>query len=104
MRLVLGILITAVLLFTAVTGLAWWGQERVVFQPPAGPWPLGDGARRVEYAAADGQRLFGYLVTPDDTAHAAPADAPRRVLLAFHGNADLAAWQIEWAREVARRT
>ena len=86
----------ALALFLVMGALLWWRQERIVFQPPRAPWPTGDGARRVEYAAADGQRLFGYVVGE-------PA-AGRPVLLVFHGNADLAGWWVPWAREVARRT
>ncbi len=51
-------------------------------------------AERVEFTAADGQPLFGLLV--GDT-------AASRVILAFHGNADLAVWQLDWASEVAQR-
>lgn len=72
-------------------------QERIVFQPPkffSGPPP--DSAKRIEYHAADGQSLVAFFIesqTPDAGA-----------LICFHGNADLAAWQIDWGREVARRT
>jgi pimeloyl-ACP methyl ester carboxylesterase len=65
---------------------------------------------KVHYRAADGQQLFAYVVRP---ATARPGSrgptptAPRRprgVLVAFHGNADLAGWQLPWAAEVANRT
>jgi len=75
--------------------LLWWGQERILFQPPA----FSDARlepERVEYEAADGQPLAGYLVGD-------PKTAPG-ILLCFHGNADLAVWQLDWAREVAKRT
>ncbi|HEX5829448.1 MAG TPA: alpha/beta hydrolase [Gemmatimonadaceae bacterium] len=100
MRSLIGLIGVVVAVFLLFAAFLWWQQERVVFQPPPPPWPTGVEARRVEYRAADGQLLVGYLVQPVD----APADAPTRVLVAFHGNADLAAWQIPWAREVARRT
>lgn len=137
MRLIL--LVVAFLV--AFVLLLWWQQEKIVFQPPAGPWPPGSGARRVEYRAADGQPLFGYYVAPPgapgapgasgapgappaggaDSAGAGPSAMPDvagaagaagvtavpgvpGVLLVFHGNADLAGWQIPWAQEVARRT
>ena len=58
------------------------------------------GAERVDLAAADGQPLFAYVVRPPG----ARAGAAERVLLAFHGNAEIAAWAVPWAREVARRT
>ena len=80
--------------------LVWWGHERVVWQPPRGPFAepgAGARVRRVDYAAAGGQPLFGYLVAP-------PRGTPRGVLLVFHGNAEVAAGGVPWAREVARRT
>jgi hypothetical protein len=85
----------------AVLVLVWWRHERIVWQPPGGPHPepaASVGVRRVAYAADDGQPLFGYLVAPPAPAERGP------VLLAFHGNAELAAHTIPWAREVARRT
>jgi fermentation-respiration switch protein FrsA (DUF1100 family) len=61
--------------------------------------PTPAGAERADYVAADGQPLYAYVIP------AAPvAGDPPRVLLAFHGNADLAAWVAPWAREVARHT
>lgn len=75
----------------------WRHQERVVFQPPLF---RGEGMAepdRVEFSSADGHPLFGYVVRPDGPTHGA-------VVLAFHGNADIAAWFLPWAREVARRT
>ena len=76
-------------------------QERLVWQPPrfgrADPGPPPVGARRLDYAAADGQRLFAWVVEPPDGRAAG-------TLLAFHGNAELAAWSVPWARQAARRT
>ena len=77
--------------------LVWRFQERVVFQPPylrsavASPDP-----RRVTYTAPDGEGLFGYII---GDVRSAPV-----VLIAFHGNADLARWQVPWAEELNRRT
>ena len=100
-----GFLLTAAGIALAVTLalvlLLWWGQERVVFQPPPPPCPDAAGARRIDYAAEDGQPLFAYLV--GDAAAAARRPGARLVLV-FHGNADLAGWQLQWARELARRT
>ena len=77
--------------------LVWRFQERVVFQPPLVRASVSQpDPRRVAYSAADGARLAGYLI---GDAHAAPV-----VVLVFHGNADLARWQLPWAEEVARRT
>ena len=93
----------AVALFLVVVALAWRYQERIVWQPPGGgaDWTADDSTvREVRYAAADGQPLLGYLVEPTG----APAAREGRVLVAFHGNAETAAWGIVWAREVAART
>jgi pimeloyl-ACP methyl ester carboxylesterase len=77
-----------------VLGLVWISQERILFQPPrvSPAAPLAP----LRYVAADGQPLLAYLVKGDS--------APSRILIAFHGNADLAVWQIPWATEVMRRT
>jgi fermentation-respiration switch protein FrsA (DUF1100 family) len=75
--------------------LLWWFQERILFQPPL----LAEGVAvsgQVTYQAADGQRLTGFVVGD-------PGSAPG-VLLCFHGNADLAVWQLDWARMVERHT
>lgn len=90
------------------TAWMWRYQERVVFQPPATYPDAPAPARRVEFKASDGHQLFGYLVSPPGApAHAdarAPDRDPRAVVIAFHGNADLAAWQIPWAQELAKRS
>lgn len=102
-RFLLVLLGLAVALFVVVVALAWRYQERIVWQPPGGgaDWTTGDSTvREVRYAAADGQPLLGYLVQPAEP----PAPGEGRVLVAFHGNAETAAWGIEWGREVARRT
>jgi pimeloyl-ACP methyl ester carboxylesterase len=95
--LTLAIIVTgALLLVVALVGGVWWHQERIAYQPPAeSPTPPAD-VSRIEYVADDGQRLYGYVIDPAATAAG--------LLVAFHGNADLATWQIPWAREVARRT
>lgn len=89
---------TLLLLFGLVLGLLlliWWGQERILFQPPSFT-DVTDELERVEYAATDGQRLAGYLV--------GDPKAARGVLVCFHGNADLSYWQLDWGREVSKRT
>ena len=90
------VLVAAVawLLFTTVW--LWRNQERVVYQPPQIVPPDPDGARRVELRASDGRATFAYVVTPSNGAAAA-------TVVAFHGNADLAAWLVPWAQDVARR-
>jgi len=90
----IGALIILGLLF-AFLFLIWWSQERILFQPPRlNEAPVESG--RVHYEAEDGQQLVGFVVGD-------PRAAPG-VLLCFHGNADLAVWQLEWAREVERHT
>jgi uncharacterized protein len=96
----LGVAVAAALVWLVVTTLwLWRHQERVVFQPPIGaefaaPAP----ARRVEFTGDDGHPLFGYLVAPKATVGQTPT-----VLIGFHGNADLAAWLVPWAVEIAAR-
>lgn len=127
MRWVASIVIIAVVaalvwvVFTTVW--LWRNQERVVFQPPAVEIDAPAPATRVQYTASDGHPLFGYLLSPKATARdesrtpsrdavlshglersEGAAKAPRAVVVAFHGNADLAAWLVPWARELADRT
>ncbi len=85
--------VAAVCLVAAV--LIWHNQERLVFQPPGPPFPDGRGTRWIDFRAADGQPLFAYLVGDI---------SERGLVLVFHGNADLAAWQIPWATELSRHT
>jgi fermentation-respiration switch protein FrsA (DUF1100 family) len=96
--IVLGIAV-AIALVWVVTATVWlWhNQERVVFQPPVFDAPGAVEATQVDFAAADGHRLFGYLVQLR-----APGK-PSTVVIALHGNADIAAWLVPWARELARR-
>lgn len=83
-------------LFLCFVGAVWFFQERIAFQPERAPFPSDTGIPRVEYAATDGQKLFAYVVGD-------PAAAPG-LLIAFHGNADLAIRQVDWAKEILRRT
>jgi pimeloyl-ACP methyl ester carboxylesterase len=109
-RALTGVLSAAGALIAGV-GVLWWQQERIVFQPPR--WRDVDelGAmpdvERVSYRADDGQPLLAYVVRPtghDAALASVPASVPASVLIAFHGNAELAQWTVPWAREVARRT
>jgi fermentation-respiration switch protein FrsA (DUF1100 family) len=75
--------------------MLWRSQERILFQPPRFQATSVE-SERVDYRAADGQPLVGFLVGN-------PRTAPG-VLLSFHGNADLAVWQLDWARVVEART
>jgi fermentation-respiration switch protein FrsA (DUF1100 family) len=72
----------------------WRYQERIVFRPPGPPFPEAGGARRIDFTASDGQALFAYLVGQPDSG----------LVIVFHGNADLAGWQMSWARELSHRT
>jgi len=87
--------------------MLWARQERIVFQPPGPPYEEAE-TERISYAAEDGQPLFGYVVEvreegkgSSDSSRVPHASA---LLLSFHGNAEIAAWSLPWAREVARRT
>lgn len=93
----MSVAIFAGLLLASLLFILWLAQERIVFQPPRG-FSAHDGerARRVEYSAADRQSLVGFVVKPSGPAVG--------VLICFHGNADLAAWQCDWAAEVCRRS
>lgn len=85
----------AALLLVAAVMLLWRSQERILFQPPR---LKGDApeAGRIGYEAIDGQKLAGFLIGD-------PRHAPG-VLICFHGNADLALWQVDWARAIEKRT
>jgi pimeloyl-ACP methyl ester carboxylesterase len=82
------------LLYVILVALLWRFQERVVFQPPTVSEHSAVAARRVEYRAEDGVELFAYVVGD------CRANAP--VVLAFHGNADLARWLVPWATRLSR--
>src|SRR5687768_2337720 len=101
-RLTFGVIATIALLALAWLGFTtvwlWRNQERVVFQPPGEAPDAPPPGRRVSFAASDGHPVFGYVVTPRSQ------ETVRTVVIAFHGNADLAAWQIPWAQEVVERT
>jgi fermentation-respiration switch protein FrsA (DUF1100 family) len=104
--------IVAGLLLCIYAGLLlmlWARQERIVFQPPGPPFEDQVDTIRVAYSADDGQPLFAYVVgerkeeggRSGGDSLLSPASS---VLLVFHGNAEIAAWSLPWAREVARRT
>jgi pimeloyl-ACP methyl ester carboxylesterase len=93
--LLIAVVVAVLAVYAVSMAVLWRFQERVVFQPPrtvAEPVE----ARKVEYTASDGTALFAYLV--------GDCVRPSRVLLAFHGNADLAAWFLPWAARAARET
>ncbi len=93
----MSVAIFAALLVASLLLILSLAQERIVFQPPRFFSDPPDGfAKRIEYRAADEQRLIAFFIespTPE-----------RGALVCFHGNADLAAWQVAWGNEVAKRT
>ena len=91
-------IVVAVIWIALTTVWLWRNQERVVFQPPSATPSAPHPARRVTYRASDGQDLFGYVLDAPGTNGSA-----RTVVIAFHGNADLAAWTAPWASELASR-
>lgn len=94
MARVTAVLLVAALLLGAIA-LLWSSQERILFQPPRfdGNPAVSDC---VNYQASDGQNLKGFVIGDPRTATS--------TLLCFHGNADLAIWQLNWARSVEQRT
>ena len=81
----------ALALLLGLLALLWQSQERILFQPPRfHEDPVETG--RATYRASDGQLLTSFIVGDPQSASG--------VLLCFHGNADLAMWQLEWARSV----
>lgn len=86
----------AMLLVAAISLGVWFFQEKITFQPQRAPFPDDSEVEKVNYSAADGQQLFAYVTGSPDSS--------RPLLIAFHGNADLAIRQVEWAHEISRRT
>ena len=85
----------AVALVLGLLALLWQSQERILFQPPRfHENPVETG--RASYRASDGQFLTSFIVGDPQSASG--------VLLCFHGNADLAMWQLEWAHSVETRS
>ncbi len=85
-----------VLFYAGFLAMLWWFQDQIVFQPPTGIEHTPVAAQQVHYRTSDGVELFAYVVghcTADGT-----------LLLAFHGNADIARWFVPWATEVVRHT
>ena len=95
-KLILTALAVCAVVWVALVALTWLYQERVVFQPPRGQRQQLSDARLVRYAAKDGIALSGYVLGDVRTAPV--------VMLVFHGNADLARWQLPWAEEVVKTT
>lgn len=95
-RSVMTVVAVLIGLFLVLIFCVWMFQERIAFQPERPPFPDSGNARRVDYTAADGQKLFAYIIGD-------PVHAPGLVI-AFHGNADLAVRWLDWGQEVEART
>ena len=94
------VVLIAAVVYLLLLGVLWQHQERIVFQPPpAAARPVARDAaseqvRQVSYRAEDGLELFGFVVGDVERA--------RSVLIAFHGNADLARYLVPWAQAATR--
>ena len=89
------IALVAFALLLSLLALLWQSQERILFQPP-GFHESPVETERASYRASDGQLLTGFVIGD-------PLTAPG-VILCIHGNADLAMWQLEWARSLETRS
>ena len=89
------VVLIAAVVYLLLLGVLWQHQERIVFQPPpaasqpASRFAGSEQVRQVSYRADDGLELFGFLV--------GDVDRVDSVLIAFHGNADLARFLVPWA-------
>lgn len=92
------VVLTAVGVYFLLLGLLWARQERIVFQPPmilrGQRFDVAHGVRHVSYRSEDDVELFAYVVGDETRA--------QRLLIAFHGNADLAHNLIPWAAAATR--
>jgi uncharacterized protein len=93
---VVALAVSVVVIYLTLLLAVWWFQERLVFQPPRRIPFSSPQSRTVSFQAADGTDLFA-LVVGDYSPGAT-------VLLAFHGNAEIARWLIPWAVEVNSAT
>ena len=90
--------LAAVGIYLLLLGLMWVQQERIVFQPPvafssfASRREAVPNVRQVSYRAQDGTDLFAFLV--------GEIESRGPLLLAFHGNADLARNLVPWGTMV----
>jgi uncharacterized protein len=90
------------IVYSVLLTLVWSQQERVVFQPPrvnsGAPLDVVPGVQiqRVTYKSNDGIDLVGFVV--------GDPRAPSGLIIAFHGNADLARNLIHWAGALAHAT
>ena len=96
MRVLITAIVVLAALYVGVLIAAWRMQERIVWQPPRLAVYPETRAERLDYSSEDGQALFAYLIGDVERAPG--------LLIAFHGNADLAVWVTPWARQVARET
>jgi fermentation-respiration switch protein FrsA (DUF1100 family) len=102
-RGLLRIALALIAFFVVAILCLWIFQERFVFLPPAIPAAQGRNAVRVDFAAPDGQALFGFVVEAPHS-RSTVGDSTRGAILVFHGNGDLADSWVDWAREASART
>lgn len=92
----LNIVVGFALFYVGLLVMLWWFQEQIVFQPPTDIAQTSVAARQVQYRTSDGAELFAYIV--GDCA------SDNSLLIAFHGNADIARWFVPWATDVVHHT
>ncbi|HEY4304133.1 MAG TPA: alpha/beta hydrolase [Gemmatimonadaceae bacterium] len=92
----LSLVALGIVVYFGLLGTLWLLQENVVFQPPRSIAASDVGGRRVTYRTSDGVELFAYVV--------GECTSSNTLMLAFHGNADLARWFVPWAVEVVKQT
>src|SRR5918998_5196308 len=95
-RVTMSALIVLAALYVAVLMGGGGRRARMGGHPPGGARSPTADTRRVDYTSDDGQPLFAYLAGDPSRATG--------LLIAYHGNADLAAWVAPWASEVERAT
>ena len=94
------VVLIAAVVYLLLLGVLWQHQERIVFQPPPATastrsrYVGSEQVRQVSYRAEDGLELFGFLV--------GDVERTDSVLIAFHGNADLARFLVPWAQAATR--
>src|SRR5215207_412994 len=95
-HLVSSIVIGLLVVYAGLLLMLWRFQDRILFQPPVGVASSAVEARHIQYRAADGVELFAYLV----------GDCTREstLVIAFHGNAEIARWSVPWAATLVRES
>ena len=95
-HLVSSIVIGLLVVYAGLLLMLWRFQDRILFQPPVGVASSPVEARRISYRAADGVELFAYLV--------GDCKQDSTLVIAFHGNAEIARWSVPWAATLVRQS